>query len=161
MQLLKTGLLHTAWADDLLFKKLQDCPEAALGWHYADPQWPITRIAMHIVSGAEWYRYVLSGEKWTEFSYAKTIGELEPLRQKLAQVHKDLLDCLDQPDELITFEDEDGPRQAMRSTVLNQIAYHSTEHRAQIFVALQINGYNAISADDFDVWAYEEATKKA
>jgi hypothetical protein len=47
----------------------------------------------------------------------------------------------------------------MRSTVLNQIPYHSTEHRAQIFVALQINGYNNISADDFDVWAFENSQK--
>jgi uncharacterized damage-inducible protein DinB len=66
---------------------------------------------------------------------------------------------IDQADEPIVFEDENGPRQAMRSTVLNQIPYHSTEHRAQIFVALQINGYNNISADDFDVWAYENSQK--
>lgn len=159
MQHLKTGFLHSAWADDLIFKKLQECPEEILGWHYADPQWPITRIAMHIVEGAEWYRYVLSGKKWTEFEYAKTLAELEPMRLKLADVYKDLLDCLDQADELIEFEDENGPRKAMRSTVLNQIPYHSTEHRAQIFVALQINGYNEISADDFDVWAYEDSQR--
>jgi uncharacterized damage-inducible protein DinB len=159
VQHLKTGLLHTAWADDLIFKKLQECPEEILGWHYADPQWPITRIAMHIVEGAEWYRYVLSGKQWTEFSYAKTLAELEPMRLNLIEIYKDILDCLDQPDELIEFEDENGPRKAMRSTVLNQVPYHSTEHRAQIFVALQINGYDKISADDFDVWAYEDAQR--
>jgi uncharacterized damage-inducible protein DinB len=155
MQHLRVGFLHSAWADNLLFEKLQECPEAALGWHYADPQWPITRIAMHIVEGAEWFRYVLSGKKWTEFEYPKTWGDLEVLRIKLAGTYQDLLTELDQADELVVFEDENGPRQAMRSTVLNQIPYHSTEHRAQIFVALQINGYDKISADDFDVWAYE------
>jgi uncharacterized damage-inducible protein DinB len=159
MQHLRVGFLHSAWADNLLFEKLQECPEAALGWHYADPQWPITRIAMHIVEGAEWYRYVLSGKKWTEFDYPKTWGDLEVLRIKLAGTYQDLLAELDQSDELIVFEDENGPREAMRSTVLNQVAYHATEHRAQIFVALQINGYDKISADDFDVWAYENSQK--
>lgn len=159
MQHLKSGLIHTAWADDLLFKKLQDCPDEILGWHYADPEWPITRIIMHIVEGAEWYRYCLTGEKWTEFSYPKIVSEIEPLREKLVQVHADILHCVDQPDELLEFEDEGGPRKAMRSTILNQIPYHSTEHRAQIFVALQINGYDKITADDFDVWAWEDSHK--
>jgi uncharacterized damage-inducible protein DinB len=77
----------------------------------------------------------------------------------LAQVHKIFLAQVELPDELIEFEDENGMRSAMRSTVLNQIAYHSTEHRAQIFVALQINGYTKISADDFDVWAWENSQK--
>lgn len=161
MQHLKNGLLHTAWADDLLFQKLQECPEEVLGYVYADPEWPLTRIAAHIVDGAEWYKFVLTGIQWNDVSYARTIGELESLRIQLAAVHKILLDCVDLPDEMLEFEDENGPRQAMRSTVLNQIAYHSTEHRAQIFVALQSNGYEKLSADDFDVWAWEEATKKA
>lgn len=160
MQHLKTGLLHTAWADDLLFKKLQECSEEILGWHYADSQWPITRILMHIVEGAEWFRYCLTGEKWTEFSYPKTISEIEPLRQKLALVHADILPCLDQADELLEFQDENELRRATRSAILNQIPYHSTEHRAQIFVALQINGYDKVSADDFDVWAWEDQHKK-
>ena len=159
MQHLKTGLLHTAWADNLLFEKLAQCPEEILGWHYADPEWPITRIAAHIVDGAEWYKYVLTGIRWTDVKYAQAIGELEPLRVQLAQVHQIFLAQLYLPDELIEFEDENGLRKVMRSTVLNQIAYHSTEHRAQIFVALQINGYTKISADDFDVWAWEASQK--
>ena len=159
MQHLKAGLLHTAWADNLLFEKLSECPEEILGWHYADPEWPITRIAAHIVDGAEWYKYVLTGIRWADVKYARTIGELEPLRMQLAQVHKIFLAQVELPDELIEFEDENGMRSAMRSTVLNQIAYHSTEHRAQIFVALQINGYEKISADDFDVWAWENSQK--
>ncbi len=159
MQHLKAGLLHTAWADNLLFEKLAKCPEEILGWHYADPQWPITRIAAHIVDGVEWYKYVLTGQRWIDVNYAKTLADLEPLRKQLAQVHKIFLKQVELPDELIEFEDENGMRSAMRSTVLNQIAYHSTEHRAQIFVALQINGYEIISADDFDFWAWENSQK--
>ena len=159
MQHLKTGLLHTAWADNLLFEKLSECPEEILSWHYADPEWPITRIAAHIVDGVEWYKYVLTGIRWADVKYARTIGELEPLRKQLAQVHQIFLAQLDLPDELIEFEDENGLRKVMRSSVLNQICYHSTEHRAQIFVELQINGYEKISADDFDVWAWEASQK--
>ena len=159
MQHLKTGLLHAAWADDQLFKKLQEIPEDCLGFIYADPDWPVGKIATHIVSGLEWYKYVLTGVKWDDVIPTRTHQDIETLRIQAARLHALFLDLLAQPDEMVSFEDEDGPRQVMRSTVLNQICYHSTEHRAQIFVALQINGQLGISADDFDLWAYESSTK--
>lgn len=159
MQHLKTGLLHTAWADDLLFAKLIDSPQEVMTYTYANPEWPISKIASHILDGAEWYKYVLTGVRWTEFEDAKKPADLIALRKQLAEVHEILLACVDQPDELITFEDENGPRQIMRSTVLNQIVHHSTEHRAQIFVALERNGFTELTADDVDVWAWEAATK--
>jgi uncharacterized damage-inducible protein DinB len=159
MQHLKTGLLHAAWADDQLFKKLQEIPEDCLGFIYANPEWPVGKIATHIVSGLEWYKYVLTGAKWEDVIPARTHRDLETLRHQAANLQALFLDDITQPDEIVTFEDEDGPRKAMRSTVLNQICYHSTEHRAQIFIALEINGQKGISADDFDLWAYESSTK--
>ncbi len=159
MQHLKTGLLHTAWADDLLFSKLSDCPEAVLEYTYAAADWPVARIAAHIVDGAEWYKYVLTGVRWNEVSLPKAISDLKPLQLQLRELHKIWLDQVELPDELIEFEDENGMRSVMRSTVLNQIAYHATEHRAQIFVALEKNGFNKIKADDFDVWAWEASLK--
>jgi uncharacterized damage-inducible protein DinB len=159
MQHLKTGLLHAAWADDQLLSKLQEIPENCLGFIYADPDWPVGRIATHIVDGLEWYKYVLTGVQWADVVPARSHADLEILRIQAAKIHLQFQNILNQPDELISFEDENGPKQVMRSTVLNQICYHSTEHRAQIFVALQINGQTSISADDFDVWAWESSTK--
>lgn len=159
MQHLKTGLLHTAWADDLLFAKLIASPQEVMGYTYANPEWPISKIASHILDGVEWYKYVLTGVRWAEFKDAQKPEDLIALRKQLAEVHEILLACVEQPDELITFEDENGPRQIMRSTVLNQIVHHSTEHRAQIFVALERNGFSELTADDVDVWSWEEATK--
>jgi uncharacterized damage-inducible protein DinB len=158
MQHLKTGLLHAAWADDQLFKKLQKIPEDCLGFIYADPEWPVGKIATHIVDGLEWYKYVLTGIQWADVVPARSHADLETLRIQAAKLHSQFQDILNQPDELISFEDENGPKQVMRSTVLNQICYHSTEHRAQIFVALQINGQSSIGADDFDLWAWESST---
>jgi uncharacterized damage-inducible protein DinB len=159
MQHLKSGLLHATWADDQLFKKLQEIPEECLGFIYADPNWPVGKIATHIVDGLEWYKYVLTGVRWADVVPARSHSDLEELRIQAAKLHSIFIDILNQPDELISFEDENGPKQVMRSTVLNQICYHSTEHRAQIFVALQINGQTSISADDFDLWAWESSTK--
>jgi uncharacterized damage-inducible protein DinB len=159
MQHLRTGLLHATWADDQLFSKLQEISEDCLGFIYADPEWPVGKIATHIVDGLEWYKYVLTGVQWAEVVPVRSHADLETLRIQAAKLHSIFLDILNQPDELISFEDETGPKQVMRSTVLNQICYHSTEHRAQIFVALQINGQTRISADDFDVWAWESSTK--
>ena len=159
MQHLKNGLLQSAWADNLLFSRLQELPEQCLGFIYADPEWPIGKIVTHIVDGLEWYKYVLTGTKWEEVTAAKAHLDVEILRKQASKLHSGFLELVDLPNELIIFEDENGPRQIMRSTVLNQICYHSTEHRAQIFVALQINGQNQISADDFDMWAWETAMK--
>ncbi len=48
MQHLKTGFLHAAWADDKLFKKLQEIPEDCLGFIYADPECPVGRVGQDL-----------------------------------------------------------------------------------------------------------------
>ena len=57
-------------------------------------------------------------------------------------------------DEEVHFEDEDGPRSALRSIVLAQACYHSTEHRTQIACALEVNAIPGITLDDYDLWAF-------
>ena len=47
----------------------------------------------------------------------------------------------------------------MRSTIITQAVHHATEHRAQAISALEARGYKAVNLDDFDLWAYEIATR--
>ena len=61
----------------------------------------------------------------------------------------------DLPDELLEFQDENGAKRVLRSTILAQAIHHATEHRAQLMDALESRGHNAINLDDIDFWAFE------
>lgn len=154
---IERSLKQAAWADDLLFAAVAQMPEAALAATYATAEWHVGRLLNHIVSGAEWYRYILKGTMWTDLVVPTTSAEVTQLRSQLAGLHAEILIEADKPDELLTFQDEDGPSTAMRSTVITMVAHHSCEHRAQIGAALEIHGFAGLSLDDLDLWAYEKA----
>lgn len=153
---IKPVLRHAAWADDLLFARLAELPPAALACSYADPAWSVGHIATHIVGGGQWYRYVLGGPRWTDLDVPASADDLRSLRSELASVYDDLLQQAELDDEQVTYRDSDGPRTSLRSTVLAQAAYHGTEHRTHIAVALELGGYESVRSDDFDVWAFAD-----
>ena len=154
---IERSLKQAAWADDRLFSIVATMPDSALSATYATGEWPVTRLLNHIVSGAEWYRYILTGTMWTDLVVPKTSADVEQLRAQLAQLHKEILAEANKPDERLTYRDEDGESSAMRSTVISMVAHHSCEHRAQIGAALEIHGFEGLSLDDLDMWAYEKA----
>ncbi len=152
-----TTLRHLAWADDRLFRSLAALPPEALAASYAGPEWTVAHLARHIVSGAEWYRYCLIGERWTDLALPTGPADLDALREHLAGINAVLLAQGDEADELLTFEDEDGDSSAMRSMLLAQACYHSTEHRTQIACALEVSGISGLTLDDFDLWSFTAA----
>lgn len=154
---MERSLKQAAWADDLLFKAVAQMPNEALAATYATAEWHVGRLLNHIVSGAEWYRYILNGSMWTDLVVPTTAAEVSQLRSHLASIHAEIRDEVNKADELLTFQDEDGPSTAMRSTVISMVAHHSCEHRAQIGAALEIHGFAGLSLDDLDFWAYEKA----
>lgn len=150
------SLRHLAWANDKLFADLAALPVDALQARYSPDAWPVAQLATHIVGGAEWYCYCLVGSPWTDLAVPTCAEDLEGLRRRLAELDAVLITQGDLPDERVEFEDEDGPRSAMRSTILAQACLHSTEHRAQIACALDLNGVGGVSLDDYDVWAFAD-----
>jgi len=148
------SLRHLAWANDKLFADLAALPIDALQARYAPAAWPVGQLATHIVGGAEWYCYCLVGSPWTDLTVPTSAEDLGSLRRRLAELDAVLIAQGDLPDELVEFEDEDGPRTALRSTILAQACLHSTEHRAQIACALEVNGFGGVTLDDYDVWAF-------
>lgn len=154
---IERSLKQAAWADDKLFSIVATMPADALNATYATDEWPVSRLLNHIVSGAEWYRYILTGAMWTDLVLPTNSAEVEQLRVHLTQIHKEILAEANKADERLTFQDEDGPSSAMRSTVISMVAHHSCEHRAQIGAALEIHGFVGLSLDDLDMWAYETA----
>ena len=152
---------HTIWADDKLFTALADLPHEAWACHYGNPQWTIRHLAAHIISGAEWYRFVLGGVQWGEDPTLESRDDFLQARDRLRAVNEQLLALiLEQNDEPVSFTDENGDATFQRSTVATQIAYHSIEHRTQIACALEMNGFgDAVRLDYYDLWAYENETR--
>ena len=154
---LERALRHLAWGDDWLFARLGEYPEEALGATYAPEAWPVGRLAFHIVQGAEWYAYCLTGRPWTDLPRATSHEALAQLRASLASLDALLLEQAALPDGTVEFEDEDGMGTALRSTILTQAYLHSIEHRAQIACALEASGYPRLDLDSIDLWAFERA----
>ena len=149
-----TVLRHLAWADDLLFTQLAGLPASALGATYGPSDLTVAHLARHIVGGAEWYRYCLIGVRWTDLELPETASDLDHLRVHLLGINRVLLAEASKEDEAVQFIDEDGPRTALRSMILAQACYHSTEHRTQIACALEVSGTAGITLDDYDLWAW-------
>ncbi len=159
MVTLERPLRHLAWADGRLFAELADLPPAALDARYSSDAWTVGALARHIVGGAEWYRYCLTGAKWTDLSDPRGREDLLALGAYLADLDASLLAQVSLPDQDVEFVDEDGPRTALRSTILTQACLHSTEHRAQIACALEVSGFGPIVLDDYDLWAFESVER--
>jgi uncharacterized damage-inducible protein DinB len=152
---LTRSLRHLRWADARLFADLELLPSDALEARYSPDAWTVGHLAMHIVGGAEWLAYCLAGTPWTDLSMPRDAQGLRALASHLDDLDALLLDQASRPDEVVTFVDEDGPRSALRSTILSQACLHSAEHRAQIACALEVNGFTGVTLDDYDLWAFE------
>lgn len=150
---LERALKHMAWADRRLFDDLAAMEPAALSATIGGRA--VADLAMHIVSGAEWYRYLLGGGQWTELARPESVTALLIMRDHLGRVDDYILSALGAPDTVVEFEDENGPGRVMRSTLLTQAAYHAVEHRTQIACALESAGLPTIDLDTYDLWAFE------
>lgn len=156
-----TALRHLGWADELLFTQLAGLPAGALDATNASSDLTVGHLARHIVGGAEWYRYCLTGVLWTDLGMPETAHDLDELRHHLKDINGTLLAESSRVDESVTFVDEDGPRSAKRSMILAQACYHSTEHRTQIVCALEASGIQAITLDEYDLWAWAASLSDA
>lgn len=152
---IERGLRHLAWADDRFFAHLATLPDDAFAATYAPDAWPVGRLATHVVGAAEWYRYCLTGEPWTDLPPMVNGEVAQTLRTALLDLDATLLAQAAVDDERLTFADENGETSALRSSLLSQAILHSVEHRAQIACALLVNGFDAPVLDDLDFWAYE------
>ena len=154
---IERALKQAAWADDQLFRAVAKMPPAALGATYASEAWPVGRLLHHIVTGLEWYRYVLNRTPWTDVPHPVNGEIVLQLADYVATLHAEIIEEAKLDDAIMEFEDEGEQRKAHRSTVITMAAHHSTEHRAQIAAALEIHGFAGVNLDVLDLWGYEEA----
>lgn len=150
------SLRHLAWADARFFDDLAGLPPEALQARYAPDAWTVGHLAVHIVGGAEWYAYCLAGSPWTDLDIPTDADGVRALALRLADLDALLLEQASLPDEVVEFVDEEGPKSALRSTILAQACLHAAEHRAQVACALDVTGHGGVTLDDYDLWAFEE-----
>ena len=155
------ALRHMAWANQRVYHSLNSLPDEALTSFIVNPEWNAQRIIQHIVSGADWYVYCLTGEMWSEVPTPSTIKEIEELAVMLANFDAKIISQAGLPDEPLTIREEGESWQNLRSTLLAQAIHHATEHRAQLIDALESKGFTPINLDDIDFWAFEKFEKQA
>lgn len=152
---LSRALRHLQWADDRFFAALAALPDSAMAARYSPDAWSAGQLAVHIVEGAEWYRFCLTGTPWAGPHSAATTADRQALRNYLGELDDVLMAEAVRPDDEVSFQDEDGPRSALRSTILSQACLHAAEHRAQIACAVEAAGAGRIDLDALDLWAFE------
>ena len=155
------ALRHMAWANQQVYNSLASLPDAALRSFIVNPEWSAQRIIQHIVSGADWYVYCLTGAMWSEVPTPSEISDIPRLAKMLADFDAAILTQAELPDDLLTIREENESWQNLRSTLLAQAVHHATEHRAQLIDALESKGFTPINLDNIDFWAFEKFEKQS
>ncbi|MCX6452137.1 MAG: hypothetical protein NT174_03555 [Actinobacteria bacterium] len=155
------ALRHMAWANQRVYASLGTLPDESLNSYIVNPEWSAQRILQHIVSGADWYVFCLTGKMWSEVPTPSAITDVPALAKMLAEFDAAILSQADLPDDFLTITEEEESWQNLRSTLLVQAVHHATEHRAQFIDALESKGFAPINLDDIDLWAFEKFEKES
>lgn len=166
-------LLHMAWANREIFKKLAELPDSALECFAVNPQFDVREIARHICASATWYGFRLmdkSGFSEEEKEVWKlklealeippaTAQDIHTIIDRLAEADARLLEESKRPEGVVIRRDSGVDVEWPRSTIIFQSIHHATEHRAQMVAALELGGHTTINLDDFDMWAFTSQSR--
>jgi uncharacterized damage-inducible protein DinB len=150
---IKQSLEHAAWSTQEFIKQLTDLSESVYALSAAEGEWNVGRLLAHLADSGEWYRYILTGEMWTDIRPVTSHEAVTQLSRYLAELDSGLVAQADLEDELLSFQDESGPAQAARSMILAQAVMHSAEHKGQIAAIAKTSGFH-LDLDRLDVWAF-------
>lgn len=149
---------HMAWANQILFTKLQEVPSESLVLSSENKEWTVAVIVEHLVRAAGNYgARVMETPSPSGFNVPSSREDLAELASRLAEFDAILRDLATKPEGMTTFQRDGMTIRRARSTILGQSIHHATEHRAQIADILSLHGIRAIDLDEMDVWAYSDA----
>ena len=151
---LETSLKHLAWSNQKFFALFGDMPVDVFGLRSAEGEWPVGQLLTHLAGSGEWYRYCLTGEKWTDLKPITSGAIALNYLPIIAELDAVLLRELEKPDEKLEIEGEDGIIHATRSLILAQAVMHAAEHKGQIASILKQHGHH-IDLDSLDVWSWQ------
>ena len=149
------SLRHMAWSNEQIFFELSQLPDDIYGLRAADGEWPVGKILNHFFVAAEWYRFLLTGEPWTEIPKITTARKLIETQPYLALLDQVLIAESKKDDAVITYTDDDGTQKSTtRALVLSQAVTHTAEHKGQLATILKANEFE-LNLDEYDLWKYE------
>ena len=152
---IEKALKHMSWSNQEIFNEISKLPSEAYGLRAAEGEWPIGKLLNHFVNAAEWFRFLLTGEKWLELPRITNSEVLIQMREYLKNIDQTLIAEASKPDADVTFTGDDGElHKATRSLILSQAIMHTAEHKGQLATVLKIHGY-FLDLDRYDVWNYE------
>jgi uncharacterized damage-inducible protein DinB len=151
---------HSAWASQRVYEAVQELPLEALDAYISDPEWSVGRLLQHIVGGADWYVYCLTGAALSHQEKPSSMADIKALAQELAGYDQVIASHASLPDEYLTIKENEKSWQNLRSTILAEAIYHAAEHRTQLIDALESRGFKTISLDSLDLWSFESWEKK-
>ena len=156
---LERALKHMSWANKEVYKLIAELPDAALDAFATDPEWTVREILRHIAAASGGYAYRLDGIENQPLEQPKNMAELLEITKTLEITDARLIKLVELEDKSIEVIRDGKIIHWMRSTIITQAVHHATEHRAQAISALEARGYKAVNLDDFDLWAFEIATR--
>lgn len=163
-------LKHMAWANQEIFSKISELPDAALDAYAVNPEWTAREIIRHITSSATWYGYRLMDragfsegvkndwkQKLAETEIPPTtMKDMSVILDRAGAADAELLAAARLPEGFMTHTMDGKTITRARSTIISQAIHHATEHRAQLISALESKGFTTINLDEYDLWAYSE-----
>ena len=154
------SLQHLAWSNQQIFKEIAAMPEGVYALRAAEGEWPVGKILNHFLNAGEWFRYLLTGEEWTELPRITNSDVLLKMATYLGELDSVLIAAASGPDAELTFKGDDGTEQTTTtSMVLSQAIMHSAEHKGQLATILKAHGYS-LDLDKYDLWNFESARSK-
>lgn len=149
-----------AWSNQENIKAISTLPDQIYGLRAAEGEWPIGKLLNHFLIGSgEWYRYILTGAKWTDVEKVTSSEILLKYAPYVAELDAGLIAQSKLDDEVIEFEGENGIGRTSRSLVLSQAVMHAAEHKGQVATVLKANGF-FLDLDKYDHWSFEEFRTK-
>ena len=118
---IEKALKHMSWSNQEIFNEISKLPSEAYGLRAAEGEWPIGKLLNHFVNAAEWFRFLLTGEKWLELPRITNPEVLIQMRDYLKIIDQTLIAEASKPDADVTFTGDDGElHKATRSLILSQ-----------------------------------------
>lgn len=152
---IEKGLKHMAWSNQEIFNEVSKLPADIYGLRAAEGEWPVGKLLNHFVNAGEWFRFLLTGQKWSELPRITNSEILQKMKVYLGEIDQTLIAEASKPDAEIRFTGDDGKEEkATRSLVLTQALMHTAEHKGQLATILKAHGH-LLDLDKYDLWNYE------
>jgi uncharacterized damage-inducible protein DinB len=152
------ALRHMAWSNEAIFRFFGGQDDSVFGLRATDGEWPIGRLLTHLVGSSEWYRYCLSGVRWTDLKPITSGAIALEYIPVLKELDDFLISQAALADELLAIDADGETIHATRALILAQAPSHAAEHKGQMAAIMKKHGRH-LDLDSLDVWSYYGSTQ--